>query len=238
MAFTLDPTFPADTQNPRQGALDIRNLTGLILQLFGQSVTPTNFTQPPIQSVNLSTGAMVLQTGSTMPADPTTALGIATKEYVDNKAGGFNQFVVNKTADQTVTNSTTFVSDSSLITPGVASAIYVIDYSLWLNETVGLDGGIKFQLSVPAGAVYRLSFYVGYQSGSPTVSAASYTTTTKMYAAGHGGFNPGAFFPVKALVQMSSTPGNITLQWAQATAVAGDTLTVQQYSSVMAIRSA
>ena len=82
MSFTLDPTQPLNAQSPRQGALRIRELTARVLQVLGfDGLTDKTLTLPPFKSVDLATGLAEVQ------ADPTVALGIATKQYVDAASG-------------------------------------------------------------------------------------------------------------------------------------------------------
>jgi hypothetical protein len=78
MSFTLDPTVPADSETPRNGASRIRSLTGEVLELFGETgFSPITYALPPIATVDHTTGLATVQ------GVPTTSLGIATKGYVD-----------------------------------------------------------------------------------------------------------------------------------------------------------
>lgn len=81
-AVTLDPTLPPDSETPRLGAQRIRNLTAEVLELFGFTGTvPETVSGPPF-SMDAS-GNITLNGQPLTVNDPTTALGVANKEYVD-----------------------------------------------------------------------------------------------------------------------------------------------------------
>lgn len=99
MSFTLDPTVPADSETPRNGASRIRSLTGETLQLFGESGSVAEtYALSPILAVDKTTGLATVQ------GSPVTALGIATKSYVDASTPS-NVFVGSAAGTNTITTT-------------------------------------------------------------------------------------------------------------------------------------
>lgn len=79
--FSVDPSVPQDTEAETLGASRIRALASAINQLFGQSaVALYTFLQSPF---GLDAAGL-----PTAPANPTAALGLATKQYVDGQVVG------------------------------------------------------------------------------------------------------------------------------------------------------
>src|SRR5665213_4135053 len=79
-SFTVDPSVPQNTENESLGASRIRNLAGWLNAMFGQSTTAAfAYLQQPF---NLDTAGL-----PQVLANPTTPLGIASKQYVDGSTG-------------------------------------------------------------------------------------------------------------------------------------------------------
>ena len=122
MAFTPDPTTPANSAAVSGGAQAIRNVTGWLLQLFGYSGTVAEtFANNPfgIDANNLVT----------VQANPLSALGIATKQYVDSA---------------TAPNGTLVFSSGSAwnctLSPAIASYVARAQYTVnWPSASVGND---------------------------------------------------------------------------------------------------
>ena len=84
MSVTLDPTLPADSESPRQGASRIRALTLEVLQLLSQGGGgAVTFSAAPF-SVDTS-GNVTIPTTIVVPT-PTASGQAATKAYVDGFA--------------------------------------------------------------------------------------------------------------------------------------------------------
>jgi len=85
MSITIDSSVPPNTESPRNGATRIRNLAAALQGLIG---LPTSGAQtvggPFIVSFDPS-GNPTFPSLSQVAADPTAALGLATKQYVDAK---------------------------------------------------------------------------------------------------------------------------------------------------------
>lgn len=118
-----------------------------------------------------------------------------------------------KSSDQSVTSSTTLVSDNALFLPVAANATY--DFFCYLNYTGGTQGAsdIKVQWTVPAGATLRFQ-PVGIGTGGGmgfgnTDSAAS------SVALGTQGSGTLCGATMLGTLIMSSTAGTLQLEWAQ-----------------------
>ena len=109
--ITVDPTVPQASESPRLGYLRIQGVAAWLLQLFGFSGTAaTTFANAPfgIDANNLVT----------VEADPQSALGIATKEYVDGGhpgPGGLTNGII------TVTNGGSGASYTGTTLPSFVS---------------------------------------------------------------------------------------------------------------------
>jgi hypothetical protein len=155
--------------------------------------------------------------GQTVTADDLTAM---------------QQAVVVATLTQAVTNSATLVADAELTFPLKADAVYLVEFSLLFNST-SATGDVKVQWIVPSGAT-GLRHVIG-----PTNTAGGFTdrqnTAAKVCAHAFntngvsqleaGGASTDTLIYERAVVTTSSTPGNVTAQWAQNTATAAVTLT-------------
>lgn len=86
MAFPeiIDPTDPGDGVPALVGPKELRALKLFIADLLGLPVSPTQITAAPF-SITAGGVVAISQAGVTVAADPTTALGIATKQYVDSQ---------------------------------------------------------------------------------------------------------------------------------------------------------
>jgi len=82
-------------------------------------------------------------------ADPLLARELATKNYVDTKAGQTFARVV-KLADQIVNNSTTLVNDTEIFIPLEANKTYA--WIIWIYVITTNTADIKETYTVPAGA--------------------------------------------------------------------------------------
>ena len=75
MSIDINPGNPDDSESPRLGAYRIRILTSQLLALFNKGPGEYIFSGPPF---DVDANGLI-----TVQADPISALGIATKEYVD-----------------------------------------------------------------------------------------------------------------------------------------------------------
>lgn len=124
-----------------------------------------------------------------------------------------------KSADEQVTNSTTYQDDNELLVPVVANAEYYMRFHLAVDGAQA--GDIKMRFGVPAGAT-------GFRwCQGPTVGSTD-RENTNMAVPVHGFTTDrpyGSFAATNASiavierlhVQTAGTAGNVVLQWAQNT---------------------
>jgi hypothetical protein len=156
-----------------------------------------------------------------MPAPTPPSDGILTAAYLAAVAAYINDveakipMVVRKTADETISASTTFQDDNELSIAVEASSTYWCH--LHLQTSSGTTPDFKYQFSKPSGATtpaWNAVYFTAAAALTASISGDALTT---------GGF--GADFPVEAwgFLVTSSTAGQFTLQWAQNTSDAGST---------------
>ena len=123
-----------------------------------------------------------------------------------------NVLVAYKTADESVTSSTTFQDDDHLTVAVEANCVYVLEMVLSYDALAA--GDLKTQFVMPAGATV-----VGAALGLTTTAAATTDdyTTSWVGLANVGGVGAGSTQAVYArgLFTTSGTAGTLKLQWAQ-----------------------
>jgi hypothetical protein len=134
---------------------------------------------------------------------------------------------IRKTANESVISSTTYQNDNELVASGVASAIYVGRLQLLVNSDAAAD--IKARLTLPSGAV--ATSWGLYKNAVATVVADM--------AVGAGVATSGSDEPLlyMGLLVMSTTAGDVQVQWAQNASTAINT-TVSAGSFLMLERVA
>lgn len=142
-------------------------------------------------------------------------------EYWNDVAAAWwelNPIVARKTAEvQTVNNSTVFISDTHLVVPMRANAIYSIEGFWWWDS--GTTGDIKWQWTGPAGfavpiwTVQSIDTAVAAVAGNLNAGVSTSATTAIARAgAGIGTFVGGE---LEGVVTTGGTAGSLQLQWAQ-----------------------
>jgi hypothetical protein len=138
-----------------------------------------------------------------------------------------------KTADETVTSSTTAQNDDHLVVPLLASSRYWIEFFIIYDAVQAAD--IKIQWSVPAGSTLRWT-HGGLGTGvTSTIGEVSrfFRSQSDIGTVGGpavgGGTN--AIIPGEGWIDVAGTPGNLQLQWAQN--VANATGTVVRANSLL-----
>jgi hypothetical protein len=136
----------------------------------------------------------------------------------DINAHPVQQTWVVKSADESVTSTTTVQNDDHLVLPVLASTRYWLEAFLIYDGAVG--GDIKLGWSFPSGATMR--WYGGGMADSATVdnnaatnqfcSAINQTMPFGCFATA----NPDAVH-IRGNLLVASTAGNMQLQWAQLT---------------------
>lgn len=142
-----------------------------------------------------------------------------------------NTFVVEQGSDQTVTSSTTLV-DTNLILPGVVNATY--EYRLQISYSATVTPDLRFAWSVPSGAGVRrftisreAAAVAGLNTGAAVIMRSPGTGTEIIAGGGSAdGSAPGDFFFAldEGQITMGGTAGNCTVQFAQQTSNANQTI--------------
>ena len=124
-----------------------------------------------------------------------------------------------KSSDETVNNSSTLQDDDTFVIPVLANREYEVEGLFRYSS--GATPDFKFQFTVPSGATIDGVAEVPDSSATTTgaLLAEAIPVTT---AAGLGDAVPCAVW-VRFTIIVSSTAGNVTLQWAQNTSNPSDT---------------
>lgn len=142
-----------------------------------------------------------------------------------------NIMVVDQGEDQTVTSSTVLV-DTNMIIPGEAGAKYWYQAKISYSATVTPD--FRWAWSVPSGANVRRftisreeAAAAGLNTGVGIIMRTPATgTETRAGGGSADGVSPPDFFHVydEGVIEMGGTAGNVTLQFAQFTSNANETI--------------
>jgi hypothetical protein len=123
-----------------------------------------------------------------------------------------------KASDESVTSSTVLQNDNDLVVAVAASCTYMLD--LYVNYEGGTQGSsdLKLGWTVPAGTTVTWG-HIGVNTVG-TITQASVATTsdqtnTPSFGTNGAGNALSAF--IRGTVLVSSTAGNLQLQWAQVT---------------------
>lgn len=125
-------------------------------------------------------------------------------------------------ADQTVNNSTTFVSSSYLTLPLEANSGY--KYELFLIFEANSAADFKHNVLLPAGAGVRHGVW------TPVIAVSSTNTTIALDALDATAFNSGALTGTKmtahpkGIIATGGNAGDVTIQFAQASAHASNAI--------------
>jgi hypothetical protein len=161
--------------------------------------------------------------------DPATAL------WADTVANDINNFFqpiyVFKSANTSIASSTALTPDPHLIVPMVANAMYDM-YGL-LDYEADVTGDMKYQFTLPAGATMNFA-WVGYSGGDAATFNGTNTSAT-VNTIGGGGAGAGRSNTLMGSIVMSSTAGNLGLNWAQAVSSATATI-LHKYSYIKLTR--
>ncbi len=123
---------------------------------------------------------------------------------------------VRKTADES-RSATTTLDDTHLVFAAEASAVYTMWG--WVKYFADNTPDIKMQFTVPTGCLGEWAWIMP-GAGTLAGSVNGYSVRTEsndvgVVRTGYGTSNTDQNTPVSGLFRMSSTPGNIALQWAQ-----------------------
>ncbi len=132
-----------------------------------------------------------------------------------------SHLIARKTADETVTSSTTLQDDDHLTMAVAANEAWSLNWRLLYNANA--TGDLKIAWTQPASGLVNVSFYWQNNTGSPAIitdsSSASPTTSLLIY----GGGAP-LVLDIPMIFVNGANAGNLTLQWAQSTSDVGGTI--------------
>ena len=205
---TIDPTTPTGSQTPKDtGPSGFRNLKQYLIDTFGLVSSPTA-QNAAATSITASGVVTFVQSGTLLAADPTAALGAATKQYVDASIPR-----VFKSTDQTIALLAS-ADDDSLILAIPANERWMLRFSLFYT---GGGGGTQTSVVFPAGATVRWTDGTTVQFGSGTIPMIGGGVTTY-------------YREFTVFVSTVGTAGNVTLHYS--TGGLGADLTVLRSSAV------
>lgn len=130
-----------------------------------------------------------------------------------------------KTADESISSSTTLQNDDELRVAVVAGAKYTMEAFLIYTGAADPAGGLKLGWTGPSGATMKWANFGVTQNVSPTL--VNYNVVVESIGGGRGvGTNGAAEMSSRPCGQLtvSSTAGNLQLQWAQGTSNATATV--------------
>lgn len=158
---------------------------------------------------------MTFTTLSAWGVRPVTAAALTTR---DTAITEIRPLFARKTSDETVNNSTTLQDDNELFVSVAANQVYKLH--LMVGYSSGTTPDFKINFSLPSGATMpRSSFITG-----GTGAAVQHGTFTGASVVGIDGQGSDASLQIWGTVVMGSTAGTVTLQWAQNTLNASDTI--------------
>lgn len=147
-------------------------------------------------------------------AIPAVVVGtVATADYANS---WFLPVVAYKTADESVTSSTTLQNDDDLALAVAASATYI--FRGWLNyEGAAGTGDLKIGWTYPSGLTMAYG-HIGETTGAAISTGSVTTTSAESNNPNFGGNGAGTATSAYlfGMVFVSTTAGTLQLQWAQA----------------------
>lgn len=127
---------------------------------------------------------------------------------------------VRKTSNETVNNSAVLQNDDALVLAVSASSTYLLSLRLIVNS--GTTPDFKFTFTVPAGTTGSIQIFEG---STPSTAAAVLQGPFSLTAtSATSGIAADQIILVQGVVVVSTTAGNLQLQWAQNTANASNTI--------------
>jgi hypothetical protein len=129
---------------------------------------------------------------------------------------GIAPLAVIKGADQSVTsNNSSYVADNALLVPVVANATYLFWCYLFYTGFTNGASDLQWAWVPPSGATLNYQ-RVGNNSANSVVVDQTYQNNANVTAATNGTSDNMALSLTGSLI-MSSTPGNLFLEWCQVT---------------------
>jgi len=141
-----------------------------------------------------------------------------------------SETTVVKSANKTVTSSTTLQNDNELLYAMDANTNYIFEMMLLITGATA--GDMKFALTVPSGGDLRASGFGPFSGTTSLYGPISSSGGTISSVETYGTTNPTMVF-VKGVVMNGSTAGDLQLQWAQnASSATATTVYAKSYLKV------
>ena len=121
-----------------------------------------------------------------------------------------SQYMRRKTADESVTSSTTLQNDDHLTFPIAANETWIVECTL--HTTFAAAGGLKIAMNGPSGATIRTSAVMDSNGIVPAHGSSG--SLAGAIALSPAGATSG-LVAVKCIIVNGSTAGNVNLQFAQ-----------------------
>lgn len=187
--------------------------------------------------VNTGTGVITIDPNSTETINGLTSIVMSPGDscliYCDGSnfisIGLGRSTVRRKTADESVTSSTTRQDDDHLTFPIPANSEWIVQCALDVVGNLGLHG-LSVSVNAPAGATMESVISGTNDTGTRATGVDSaLTLSAALFTAGNGHFH------LDVWILNGATAGSVTLKWAQATSNA-QSLTLKKGSSMRAHR--
>lgn len=131
----------------------------------------------------------------------------------DNELALGPHLIVRKTADESVTSSTTFQADDVLLVNIPANEIWLLEWKLLI--VAGTTGDFKAQWTFPASGEFSSSV-VSNVSGTITLTRLATSTSPAGQITHEGAAGSiGLMLEIPVLYKNAGTGGNVALEWAQ-----------------------
>lgn len=214
-ATVVDPTAGAE-----DGQLIIRTVTAGAdndAVTVGQGVQVGAPTSGDKGSGTINAAGTIYQ--NNVPVVTETGSQTLTNKVITSATGIGQSIIVRKTADETITSSTTLQDDDHLTVSIAANQEWVVTFNI---SGSGDSVGHRVAITVPTGATLE-AYGSGVQSGGTTTAGRSTTSGSLIYSLG-GSASSTFTSHVHARVANGANAGSITLQWAQSSSAAPGTV--------------
>lgn len=122
-----------------------------------------------------------------------------------------------KPSDESRTSNTTVSNDAALFLPNLAAgAVYWVEVFLDYEGDVHTAGGLKWTWAVPASATMRYHAQYLSNASSPSVQVGVTHAGADVISAASYGAGALQAVSMQGTLLMSTTPGTLQFQWAQA----------------------
>lgn len=184
----------------------------------------TNVTGANVQAA-LDAAEAAIAAGGAATSEPfvtySSTGGLSAERVVATPAsGGAIPYLVRKTADETVNNSSVLQNDDHLLYALAASEEIMFECDIWYSS--GATPDMKATWTVPAGAAIMWST-TGFDTGGSSHNDSFLVQASGTTLDYSGSTTPQRHARMKGQVINGANAGNLQLQWAQNTANASDT---------------